>query len=79
MGEFNPTGIDDYKPAEMARLVEELGVRKAVMPAMQLFTLAVLAGVFIGFGALAYTVVMTGADLSFGPARLLGGSCSRSG
>ena len=73
MGEFNPTGIDDYKPAEMARLVEELGVRKAVMPALQLFTLAVLAGAFIGFGALAFTMVMTGADLSFGPARLLGG------
>jgi formate/nitrite transporter len=73
MAEFNPTGIDDYKPAEMARLVEELGVRKAVMPALQLFTLAVLAGAFIGFGALAYTMVMTGTDLTFGPARFLGG------
>ena len=73
MGEFNPTGIDDYKPAEIARLVEELGVRKAALPAAQLFTLAVLAGVFIGFGALAFTMVMTGVDLNFGPARLLGG------
>ncbi|MFO1088220.1 MAG: formate/nitrite transporter family protein [Hyphomicrobiales bacterium] len=73
MAEFNPTGLDDYKPAEMARLVEELGVRKAHMPAVQLFTLAVLAGAFIGFGALAFTMVMTGVDLAFGPARFLGG------
>jgi formate/nitrite transporter len=40
---------------------------------MQMFVLAILAGAFIGFGAAAYTAVMTGADASFGPSRLLGG------
>lgn len=38
-----------------------------------MFVLAVLAGVFIGFGAAAYTVVMTGVDTIYGPSRLLGG------
>ena len=38
-----------------------------------MFVLAVLAGAFIGFGAAAYTVVMTGAEATYGPSRLLGG------
>lgn len=73
MNEFNPTGHDDYRPSEIAARVESLGVQKATMAAPQLLTLAVLAGVFIGLGALAYSVTMTGVDPSFGPARVLGG------
>jgi formate/nitrite transporter len=64
---------DAYKPAEMARLVETAGVAKAALPAAQMFVLAVLAGAFIGFGAALWLQVMTGADTSFGPHRLLGG------
>ncbi len=69
----NPTGFDAYKPSEIARLVEAAGVAKARLPVMQVIALAVLAGAFIGIGAAAYTMVMTGADASFGPARFLGG------
>lgn len=65
--------VDAYKPAEIARLMESAGVAKAGLPAAQMFVLAVLAGVFIGFGGAAYTMVMTGADPAYGPARLLGG------
>lgn len=54
-------------------LVEDAGVAKANLPVLQMFVLAVLAGAFIGFGAVAYTAVMTGVDASFGPAKLLGG------
>ena len=54
-------------------LVEDAGVAKANLPVLQMFVLAVLAGAFIGFGAVAYTAVMTGVDATFGPARLLGG------
>jgi formate/nitrite transporter len=54
-------------------LIEVAGVRKASLPLAQMFVLAVLAGIFIGFGAAAYTVVMSGLDPTFGPARLLGG------
>ncbi len=73
MPQTNPTGLDPYKPAEIAAMVEAAGVTKARLPVVQLLTLAVLAGVFIGLGAVAYTAVMTGADAGFGPARFLGG------
>lgn len=69
----NPTGIDAYKPAQIAELVETAGVAKAHLSTVQTLTLAVLAGVFIGFGGAAYTMVMTGVDPGFGPARFLGG------
>jgi formate/nitrite transporter len=62
-----------YKPAEIAEKVELAGVAKARLPVRQMFMLAVLAGAFIGFGAAAYTMVMTGVDPTYGPARLLGG------
>mgnify|MGYP000391913020 CR=1 FL=1 len=64
---------DAYKPARIARLVEEVGVGKAQLPLVQMFVLAVLAGAFIGFGGAAYTAVMTGVDAASGPHRLLGG------
>jgi formate/nitrite transporter FocA (FNT family) len=73
MPQSNPTGIDAYKPAQLTAMVKGAGVAKARMPAVQLFTLAVLAGVFIALGASAYTMVMNGADGAFGSARLLGG------
>ncbi len=69
----NPTGIDAYKPAEIAALVEASGAAKARLGLAQLFTLAVLAGAFIAFGAAAFTMAMTGADPAFGPARFFGG------
>lgn len=69
----NPTGLDAFKPVEIARRIEEAGIAKSCLPLPQLATLACLAGAFIAFGAAAFTAVMTGADLSFGPARWLGG------
>ena len=73
MTDINPTGLDAYKPAEITGLVETAGVAKARLPLIRMFTLAVLAGAFIALGAVAYTMVMTGVDPSFGPARFLGG------
>ncbi len=67
------SGNDAYKPAQIADLIETVGVAKAALPLGQMLALAILAGAFIGFGAAAYTMVMTGADPGFGPARLLGG------
>ncbi len=69
----NPTGLDAYKPAEIAALVRRAGVAKARLALLPLATLAVLAGVFIGLGATAYLMAMTGADPAHGPTRLLGG------
>ncbi len=73
MKAHNPTGVDAYKPAQIAELVETSGVAKAHLSIVQTLTLAILAGVFIGFGGAAYTMVMTGVDPGFGPARFLGG------
>ncbi len=64
---------DAYTPAEMARRVETVGVAKARLPLLPLATLALLAGAFIAFGALFYTVTVTGSVLGYGPTRLLGG------
>jgi formate/nitrite transporter len=69
----NPTGLDAFKPAEVAQRIEEAGVVKSRLPLLQLAALGCLAGAFIAFGAAAFTAVMTGADMAFGPARLLGG------
>lgn len=73
MADPNPTGLDAYRPAEVARRIEDAGVAKAGQAFTPLATLSVLAGVFISFGAAAYTMAMTGVDLAYGPARLLGG------
>lgn len=69
----DPTGLEAYKPAEVAQRIEDAGVRKAALAAVPLATLSFLAGAFIALGAAAFTAVMAGTGLGFGPARLLGG------
>lgn len=64
---------DPYAPDQVAKRLRTVGVAKATMPALQTLTLALLAGAFISFGAMFYTVVMTGAGDPYGPARFLGG------
>ena len=68
-----PHPQDAYPPAQVARLVQQVGVRKARLPLLATVMLGVLAGAFIAFGAMYYTLVMTGSTLGFGPGRLLGG------
>lgn len=66
-------GVDAYSPREIAERVENVGVTKARLPALATFTLAVLAGGFIGLGALYFTLVTSDARLSFALVRTLGG------
>lgn len=66
-------GFDAYSPREIARRVEEVGVAKARMPFLPLVMLGVLAGGFIGLGALYYTLVTSDATLGSAASRLLGG------
>ncbi len=75
MGEMrvDPTGLDAYKPAEVAQRIEEAGVRKAGLPAVPLATLSILAGAFIALGAAAFTAALAGTTPGFGPERLLAG------
>jgi formate/nitrite transporter len=70
---ISPSPQDAYPPAQIARLVEQVGVKKATMPAVQTLALGVLAGAFIAFGAMYFTLVITGSPLGFGPSRMLGG------
>ncbi len=65
--------LDAHRPAEIAQMVESIGVTKAHAPLPQTLVLALLAGAFIGFGAAAFTAAMTGVDPTSGPDRLLGG------
>jgi formate/nitrite transporter len=67
------TLIDAYSPQQIAERIERAGVTKARLPPLQTVTLGILAGAFIAFGAMYYTVVVTNHGLGFGPSRLLGG------
>ena len=62
-----------YSPAEIQEAIETVGVKKATMPILPSFILAVVAGGSIGFGALYYSIVASDADLSFATIRVLGG------
>jgi len=66
-------GLDAYAPKEIAARVREVGVGKAHLPLLTLALLGVLAGAFIGLGALMFTLVASDASLGFAASRLLGG------
>jgi formate/nitrite transporter len=67
-------GLDAYSPGQIAERVENVGVVKARLPLLPLAMLGVLAGAFIGLGALFFTLVTSDATLGFAAARLLGGA-----
>ncbi|WP_114395267.1 formate/nitrite transporter family protein [Oleisolibacter albus] len=76
MDEHKPAPfIDAPLPEGIARAAENLGVKKAHYGGATLFALAVLAGAFIGLGAMIATLVVSGADgmMPFGVTKLLGG------
>lgn len=61
-------------PPEMANQILGAGVKKVQMDTLSMMLLGILAGVFIGFGANFYTVVMTGSgSMPYGVSKLLGG------
>lgn len=66
-------GFDAYSPREIAERVEQLGVTKARLPLLPMLMLSVLAGAFIGLGALFFTIVRADATLGFAAGRILGG------
>ena len=66
-------GFDAYSPKEIAERVETIGVTKARLPWMTVAMLGLLAGGFIGLGALYFTLVTSDTSLGFAAAQLLGG------
>jgi formate transporter len=66
--------VDCLTPQEMAEKAEATGVRKASLSFSPLFVLAILAGAFVGLGAMFATTVAAGASsLPYGVMRLLMG------
>ena len=66
-------GFDAYSPKEIAERVETIGVAKARLPWITVAMLGLLAGGFIGLGALYFTLVTSDTSLGFAAVRLLGG------
>ena len=73
MTQNNSNSFDALLPPEMAEKAENAGVAKANLGFWQMFALAVLAGAFIGMGAVFATTVTAGGNLPYGTSRLLGG------
>jgi formate/nitrite transporter len=67
-------GSDAFSPKDVAERVRGVCVTKARLPLLTLWMLSMLAGAFIGLGALYYTLVVSDAStLGFAAARILGG------
>jgi len=66
-------GSDAFSPREIAEKIETIGVAKTRLPVLSVIMLGILAGVFIGLGALYYVLMVSDPSLGFGLSRLLGG------
>lgn len=66
-------GSDAFSPREIASKVENVGVRKARLPFLTMWILAMLAGAFIGLGSMFFTIVRADPTLGFAVAQVLGG------
>ena len=70
---MGPFGFDAFSPREIAQRVSALGVAKARLPFTSLVMLGLLAGAFIGLGALFSVIVMSDAAIPMGLRRVLAG------
>jgi formate transporter len=66
-------GLDAYTPSEIAKRIETVGVTKAKLATLPLVMLGLLAGAFIGLGALFFTLVKSDPTLGFAASAVLGG------
>jgi len=66
-------GFDAYSPKEIAKQVETVGVAKTELSLLSTVLLGVLAGAFIGLGALYFMIVKSDDSLSFAISQMLGG------
>lgn len=66
-------GFDVFSPKEIAARVENSGVAKARLPWLSMFMLSVMAGVFIGLGAVYFVIIRSDASVGFALKQSLGG------
>ncbi|MBW2011064.1 MAG: formate/nitrite transporter family protein [Deltaproteobacteria bacterium] len=64
---------DAYSPQEISERVKNVGTIKANRDFLSTFVLALLAGAFISFGAVFFTLVIHDSSLPLGLTKLLGG------
>jgi len=66
-------GFNTFSPKEIAAQVESIGVAKARLPFHSTLMLGVMAGAFIGLGALYFVLVKSDPALGFAAQQVLGG------
>jgi formate/nitrite transporter len=66
-------GSDAYAPREIAQRIATVGIAKARLATLPLLMLGMLAGAFIGLGALFFTLVKSDPTLGFAASSVLGG------
>jgi formate/nitrite transporter len=66
-------GFDAFTPKEIAQKVEQNGVIKARLPFLPMAMLGVVAGGFIGLGAMYFTLIISDPQLGFAAGRVIGG------
>lgn len=67
--------VDALSPAQTEAKAEILGISKGSMPAGRMFVAAMLAGAFIGFGAMFFCLFTSDSSLPFAVQRAGGGAC----
>lgn len=65
--------VDALAPADVARRLEDVNVKRADLPIRSLVVLGILGGVYIGLGGALATLALTDSSLGFGPGRLAAG------
>ncbi len=66
-------GSDAFSPKQIAERVNNIGVAKVQLPLLSVLMLGILAGAFIGLGALYFVVIKSDATLGFATSQVLGG------
>lgn len=67
--------IDAYSPAEMEERIENIGIVKVKLSFFSTLILGILAGAFVSFGAVFFTLVVHDSGLHYGLSQLIGGLC----
>jgi len=66
-------GTDSFSPKEIAERVNNIGVAKVKLPFLSQLMLGILAGAFIGLGALYFVLIKSDPTLGFASSQVLGG------
>jgi formate/nitrite transporter len=66
-------GFDAFSSSEIAAKVQTIGVAKARLPVLSMLMLSILAGAFVGLGALYFVIVKSDPSLGFAARQALGG------